>query len=139
MPAACPETRRVCRRLCLRTWTERRSKPYVLEDTRRSTRRRRAHILTYLDDLDHDLTVVEYRAGSNNTNIQETMQRLIVLERKILKTNMVINKYILRQEGRPLGRNATMTGQYLVDIVSFVLVLVISLSFVVMAVHDLSK
>jgi len=95
--------------------------------------------LTYLDGLDHDLTVVEYRAGSNNTNIQETMQRLIVLERKILRINMVINKYLLRQEGISLGRNAAMTGGHLADTVSFVFLLVISLSFVVMAVHDLGK
>ena len=120
-------------------WTESGSKHSVLEDARRSTRRRRAHILTYLDDLDHDLTVVEYRAGSNNTNIQETMQRLIVLERKILRINMVINKYLLRQEGISLGRNAAMTGGHLADTFSFVFLLVISLSFVVMAVHDLGK
>ena len=59
-------------------------------------------------DLDHDLTIVEYKAGFNNTNIQETMQRLIVMERKILRINMAINKYILAQEGRS-GRNTTMT------------------------------
>ncbi len=138
MPTVRPETR-VCRHLCLQIWTESGSKHSVLEDARRSTRRRRAHILTYLDDLDHDLTVVEYRAGSNNTNIQETMQRLIVLERKILRINMVINKYLLRQEGISLGRNAAMTGGHLADTVSFVFLLVISLSFIVMAVHDLGK
>ncbi len=138
MPTVRPETR-VCRQICLQIWTESGSKHSVLEDARRSTQRCRAHILTYLDGLDHDLTVVEYRARSNNTNIQETMQRLIVLERKILRINMVINKYLLRQEGISLGRNAAMTGGHLADTVSFVFLLVISLSFVVMAVHDLGK
>jgi hypothetical protein len=92
--------------------------------------------LTYLDDLDHDLTIVEYRAGFNNTNIQETMQRLIVMERKILRINMAMNKYLLGQEDRSLGRNTAMTR---VETASFGLMLVISLSFVAMAVHDFGK
>jgi hypothetical protein len=92
--------------------------------------------LTYLDDLDHDLTIVEYRAGFNNTNIQETMQRLIVMERKILRINMAMNKYLLGQEDRSLGRNTTMTR---VETASFGLMLVISLSFVAMAVHNFGK
>ena len=111
----------------------------LLKDIRRSTRRRRAHILTYLDDLDHDLTIVEYKAGFNNANIQETMQRLMVMERKILKINMVINRYLLPQEGRPLGRNTTITGGHLVETASLGLMLVIALSFVAMAVHEFGK
>ncbi len=112
----------------------------MFEDTRRSTRsrRRRAHILTYLDDLDHGLTVVEYRARSNSTNIQEITQHLVILERKIIRTNMAINKYILWQEGI-LGRNAAITGVHLVDTISYILVLMISLSFAVMAIHDFGK
>jgi hypothetical protein len=53
-----------------------------------------------------------------------------------LKINMVINKYLLRQEGRPL---AAMTGGNLVETASLSLMLVISLSFVAMAVHDFGK
>ena len=66
------------------------------------------------------------------------MQRLIVMERKILRINMAINKYILAQEGRS-GRNTTMTGGHLVETASLSLMLVISLSFVAMAVHDFGK
>jgi len=51
---------------------------------------------------------------------------------------MAINKYILRQEGI-LGRNAAITEVRLVDTISFILVLVISLSFAVMAIHDFGK
>ena len=93
--------------------------------------------MAYLDDLDHDLTMVECKAGWNNTNIQETTQRLIILERKILRTNTVINRYLLRQE----GRNTAMTGENLklVETVGFVLMVVISLCFVAMAVHELAK
>jgi hypothetical protein len=86
--------------------------------------------------LDHDLTIVEYRAGFNNTNIQETMQCLIVLERKILRINMVMNKYLLGQEDRSLGRNTAMTR---VETASFSLMLVITLSFIAMAVHNFGK
>ena len=92
--------------------------------------------MTYLDDLDHDLTIVEYRAGFNNTNIQETMQRLIILERKILRINMAMNKYLLGQEDRSFGRNTAMMR---VKTASFSLMLVITLSFVAMAVHDFGK
>jgi hypothetical protein len=92
--------------------------------------------LTYLDDLDHDLTIVEYKAGFNNTNIQETMQRLIVIERKILRINMAMNKYLLSQKDRSLGRNTAMTG---VETANLGLMIVISLSFIVMAVHDFGK
>jgi hypothetical protein len=60
------------------------------------------------------------------------MQRLIIVERKILRINMVINS-------RSLGRNTTMTGGHLVETASLGLMLVISLSFVVMAVHDFGK
>jgi hypothetical protein len=90
--------------------------------------------LTYLDDLDHDLTIVEYKAGFNNTNIQETMQRVIIIERKILRINMAINRYLLSQEGR--GRNNAMTG---VEAAYFGLMLTISLSFVTMAFYDFGK
>ena len=83
--------------------------------------------------------MVEGKTGWNNTNIQETMQRLIVLERKMLKTNTVITKYLLRQEGRSFGRNTSMTGEHLIETVSFVLMLVILLSFVAIGVHDLAK
>ena len=95
--------------------------------------------MTYLDDLDHDLTIVEYKAGFNNTNIQETMQRMIIMERKILRINMVINKYLPCQEGRPLGRNTAMTKGHLVETASLGLMLVISLTFVGMAIHDFGK
>jgi hypothetical protein len=82
--------------------------------------------------------MAECKAGWNNTNIQEATQRLIILERKILRTNAVINRYLLHQEGRPLGRNTAMTGN-LAEIVGVVLMVVISLCFVAMAVHDLAK
>ena len=95
--------------------------------------------MTYLDDLDHDLTIVEYKAGFNNTNIQETMQRLIVIERKILRINMAINKYLPHQGSGSLGRNTTITGGHLVETASFGLMLVISLTFVAMTVHDFGK
>ena len=111
----------------------------MLEYVCRNTRCRHANVLTYFDDLDHDLKVVKYRTGSNNTDIQETKQRLLVLERKILRTNMVINKYRLHQEGIPLGWNVVITGKNLVETVSFVIVLVVSLTFVVMAVQDLGR
>jgi hypothetical protein len=80
--------------------------------------------------------MVECKAGWNNTNIQETTQRLIILERKILRTNTVINRYLLRQEGR---NTATGENFKLVETVGFVLMVVISLCFVAMAVHDLAK
>ena len=95
--------------------------------------------MTYLDDLDHDLTIVEYKAGFNDTNIQETMQRLVIIERKILRINMVINKYLPCQEGGSLGRNATMTGGQLVETASLGLMLMISLIFFAMAVQDFGK
>jgi hypothetical protein len=72
-------------------------------------------------------------------NIQETLQRLIVMERKILKINMVINKYLLPQEDRQPGRNTTITGGHLVETASLGLMFVISLCFVAMAVHDFGK
>ncbi|KAF8263917.1 hypothetical protein EI94DRAFT_1703644 [Lactarius quietus] len=90
-------------------------------------------IVAYLDDLDHDLTMVECKAGWNNTNIQETTQCLIILERKLLKTNTVINRYLLRQEDRQLGRNTTMMGENLAETIGVLLVVVISLCFVTMA------
>lgn len=111
----------------------------LLKDACHSARRCRAHILTYFDDLDHDLTIVEYKAGLNSTNIQETMEHVIIIERKILRINMVINKYLPCQEGRPLGRNTAMTKGHLVETVSLGLMLVISLIFVAMAIHDFGK
>ncbi|KAF8271549.1 hypothetical protein EI94DRAFT_1698094 [Lactarius quietus] len=96
-------------------------------------------IVAYLDDLDHDLTMVECKARWNNTNIQETTQCSIILERKLLKTNMVINRYLLCQEGRQLGRNTAMMGENLAETVGILLVIVISLCFVAMAVSDLAK
>jgi hypothetical protein len=72
-------------------------------------------------------------------NIQETMQCLIIMERKILNINKVMNKYLLPQEGRPLGRNTTIMGGNMVETARLSLMLVISLSFVAMAVHDFGK
>jgi hypothetical protein len=91
--------------------------------------------LTYLDDLAHDLTI-GVQSRFNNMNIQETMQRLIVVERKILRINIVVNKYLLRQEGRSL---AAITERNWVETASLGLMLVISFSFVAMAVHDFGK
>ena len=135
MPMECSEAQ-VCHYLCFWAQTESNSNT-VLKDTRRSTRCHCADILAYLDDLDHNLTMVECKAGWNNMNIQETMQCLIILERKILRTNTVINRYLLCQE----GRNTAMMGENLklVETVGFVLMVVISLCFVAMAVHDLAK
>ncbi|KAF8266097.1 hypothetical protein EI94DRAFT_1701982 [Lactarius quietus] len=96
-------------------------------------------IVAYLDDLDHDLTMVECNARWNNINIQETTQHLIILERKLLKTNMVINIYLLRQEGWQLGRNTAMMGENFVKTVGVLLVVVISLCFVAMGVGDMAK
>ena len=117
--------------------------PYLdwktLKDARRSTRRRRAHVLTYLDDLDHDLTIVEYSAGFNNTNIQEAMQRLIVMERKISKIQVVIQKH-LREEDRSLAvMTGGLKGGILVELASLGLMLMISFTFFTMAVHDYGK
>ena len=92
--------------------------------------------MTYLDDLDHDLTIVECKAGFNTTNNQEAMQRLIIIERKILRINMAINQYLLSQEGRSLGRNNAMTA---VEAAHFGLMLAISLCFVAMAFYDFGK
>jgi hypothetical protein len=106
----------------------------LLENARRSTRRRRADTLTYLDDLDHDLTIVEVRTGSNNASILEAMHRLIILERKMLKINTAINKYILHKAVRLDTRGAATAGE------GWVLILIVSMSFVVMAVRgDLCK
>ena len=83
--------------------------------------------------------MVEYKAGWNNTNIQETMQRLIVAERKISKINVAMNKYLLRQEDRSLSRSTAMIREHRVETVSFILMLVISLCFIAMAVYNLCK
>ena len=106
--------------------------PRLLENARHGTRRRRADTLTYLDDLDHDLTKVEVRTGSNNASILEAMQRLIILEKKILKINTVLDKYILRVR---LDNREVATARE-----AWILILVVSMSFVVMAVRgDLCK
>lgn len=67
------------------------------------------------------------------------MHRLIVLERKILRINMAMNKHLLRRGGAQLDRSVAKAGDGLAHAVSFVLILAVSLPFVAMAVRDLYK
>ena len=104
------------------------------------TRRCTTDVLTYLDDFTRDLTMVKNSTGANTMNIQITMQRLAVLERKILRINTVINRSLLRRERIQLGINATATGSCSVQIAGFVLlVLAALLTFIMMALCDLYK
>jgi hypothetical protein len=97
--------------------------------------------LTYLNDLDEDLSVVEYKARWNHMQIQEMTQHLIVLERKLLMTNKVVNRHIQCQAGKSADKNTVMTedSEHFVNTVIFVLMVVISSFFVGMAIHNFTK
>jgi len=84
--------------------------------------------------------MVNYSTGANAMNIQMATQRLGVLERKISRINMAINRPLLRRDRIQLGINATATGRLSVQIAGFVfLVLVASLTFILTALRDSYK
>lgn len=113
---------------------------FLSDNVHRGTRCRTTDVLTYLDDFTRDLTMVKYSTGVNTMNIQMATQHLGVLERKISRINMVINRSLLRRERIQLGIDATVTGKRSVWIAGFVLlVLVASLTFILTARRDLYK
>jgi hypothetical protein len=90
--------------------------------------------------------MVKYSTGANTMNIQMATQRLGVLERKILRINMAINRSLpsLRRDCIQLGVNATATGKLSVQIAGFVLLaiaasLTLSLTFILTALRDSYK
>jgi hypothetical protein len=88
--------------------------------------------------------MVKYSTGANTMNIQMATQRLGVLERKISRINMAINRSLLRRDRIQLGVNATATGKLSVQIAGFVLLaiaasLTLSLTFILTALRDSYK
>jgi hypothetical protein len=113
---------------------------FLSDNVHHGTRRRTTHVLTYLDDLTRDLTMVKYSTGANTANIQMAMQRLGVIERKISRINTAINASLLRRDRIQLGINAAATGKLSVQIASFVLLVLVALfAFILTAIRDSYK
>jgi hypothetical protein len=67
------------------------------------------------------------------------MQRLGGLERKILKTNAVINRSLLHRERIQLGVDATMKVEHSVQMADLVLPALVALSAVILATLQASS
>jgi hypothetical protein len=90
-------------------------------------------------DLDHDLTLanVRLRMALQHTDVQETMQRLRELERRVLKLQTVVTRSFPRRENVRLGLSAIATGERSVSVAGHAFIIfVIFLAWAVAIGHD---
>lgn len=93
--------------------------------------------LTYLSDLDRNLTLAEVRIALQRTDVQVAMQRLRVLEKRVSRIHAVISRTLLRQERILLSLGAIATGERSVSAAGCAFVMfVILLAWAVAAVRE---
>lgn len=105
--------------------------------------------LAYLSDLDHDLTLAEVRMvmamQRTGTDVQEAMQRLRVLEKRVSKIHAVMSRTLLRRERIRLNLDAVATGErsvsvagcaFLIFVILLACIFVVLLAWAVAAVRE---